>query len=525
MSTPATVSEAERGVISACLVNPSAASFAVEALAGIPAPFEDPDCATIFNEVRTVAGHGDPVDPVLVLDRLTANHSRANGDGGQAYPWGTVLAGLTGTGTSTHVQQYTRAVAEAARRREVEKLTADLAEGVRRGDEEATVAAFHGLESALAPKSTPEAVDVARWASDDPTAMRYVFDGVLPLDTIAGLTGQGGLGKGWLVQTIAVSLATGKPLLHVFDPIEAAPVLWLESEDTGEELHRRFSKMRGLYRLDETDLARMSENLHVFAGEHFPLVKEADGTVIPTEHLLWLRQQVQRIQPRLIVVDPLAHFHGGEENSNVHVAGFLNHLKDLAGLVADGASVLVVHHTSKQREDDLSSAMTRGASAFRDACRVLFGMAPLTKAEAEEYRVEGMPGAFVKLQAVKANWTARTGKTVFLRRDMSPEYGGVLQVVDLEGNRQEADAAVLDMAAKRLADLIGPNSENATCREILEKAQGDGIREILKDEFGRWATRANIRAAFEHAESSEYITVDSEAVGRGQGRKIPRKGA
>ena len=104
-------------------------------------------------------------------------------------------------------------------------------------------------------------------------------------------------------------------------------------------------------------------------------------------------------------------------------------LKELTSAVDKGAAVWVNHHTSKEREQQISSASGRGASAGRDAQRVLFGLSGMTMNEVQGFKIHD-PHLYVRMENTKSNWTERYSKVIWLKRETG-DLGGVLKQVDL----------------------------------------------------------------------------------------------
>jgi len=275
----------------------------------------------------------------------------------------------------------------------------------------------------------PRAANITRWVKEIPPVQRFIFKGILPEGAICGIDAKGGLGKGWITQTLIMSACTGKTLLDTFVPDGSMKVFWLESEDPESELHRRFRKIATAYELTEWDLDRCAENLIVYPGQSFPLTRPAFGSVEPTEHYEWVLSKVKEFQPRLIVLDPRSHYYGGDENDNTQVGRFMHLMKELTSVVDKGAAIWINHHTSKEREQQISSASGRGASAGRDAQRVLFGLTGMTMNEVKGFRVSE-PHRYVRMENTKSNWTERYARVIWLERQTG-ELGGVLKQVNL----------------------------------------------------------------------------------------------
>jgi len=369
---------------------------------------------------------------------------------------------------------------------------------------------FPGRDGQLTP------IDMSGWAHESPPELEFVFEGLVPRSTLAGIVAQGGLGKGWLTQELITSLAIGRELVDGFVPSEAMSVLWLESEDPPEEIHRRHAKIVHAFGISQVEHDQFARNVRLYAGEAFPLVKVENGNVIPTEHYTELRSIVREWRPDMIVIDPLSHFYGGDENDNVVMAAFMNLLKALGRDTK--TTIWVNHHVSKDRQDDLSPAMGRGASALRDAVRSLFALAPLERKEIEDFGISDS-SLYVRLGHLKSNWTGRTGGVKYFKRDVSKKsVSGVLRAVDLESEKQVVAEQMMDRAANELAVIIGENPDDLTARQISKSDKGADIRYELERKFPRLAKTRIIGGLLARAESRGFLNVEKKGKAR-----IPRK--
>jgi len=326
-----------------------------------------------------------------------------------------------------------------------------------------------------------------KWLTSPAPVLNYVFDRLVPAGIVCGLFAQGGTGKGWLVETLILSLTIGLPILPSFRPSRKARVLWLESEDPPEELHRRGKRLQRAHGLSEEMGPTVRENLHLFAGQAFPLCETLGKTVTRTPRYREVEAIVRDVQPALIVVDPFSHFFAGDENSNTEVSAYMNYLRDLTKL-SDNCSLWLNHHVPKGKELSLESGAGRGASALRDAIRVAFNLVALTPEELTAYNID-TPHLFVKLAMSKANYTERADTLVYLRRDTG-STGGVLREVDLPAI--VAARAAVDSENLESALFVVLGTHDVTRAELggnLAKGKGydtgRAVRELIIDRVNR----------------------------------------
>jgi RecA-family ATPase len=154
-----------------------------------------------------------------------------------------------------------------------------------------------------------------------------------------------------------------------------------------------------------------------------------------TERIVVTAEQISAL--KLVVLDPVSRFRGGDENSNEGATRFVEAIEAIRA--ATGASILLPHHVSKDGlragAERLSIENLRGASALADAVRWAAAMATLRKDAAEDYGVDPEDSArYVRLDVVKNNYGA-PWPGMWLKR----EFGGVLVPTTLELKRRTRD--------------------------------------------------------------------------------------
>ena len=412
------VIDAERAVLGSIIQKPEALPIIQETLASECSDwFREPKHNAVYNTCVSMRNQGFPIDVVTLHDELQCvpEYDMIQDAGGVAF-----LAELSGAVPSTaNASHYAEVVADAHRLRRLEILTRQANEMSQNGVRSEDVADFvsKGQEAIFEnrPKRyTPD--NVASMFTDEPEPMQYLFDAIVPLNTLAGCDAAGSSGKGYLIQQLGLSLCIGRTLFPSFPVYGPRNVLWFQNEEPKEEIHRRMKRICSRYHLSEDEEAAASERLTLYSQNAEPLnQKDKNGSTVPTQYFNWIRDEVRRVQPGLIIFDPRSHFFAGEENSNTDVAAFMNLLASLTDEVDEGCTVWVNHHSSKAAQASNSSSMGRGASAGRDAMRSLFNLTPLTEKEVKVAGIDN-PRLYAKLELSKCNWTAPTDGAVYLRR-------------------------------------------------------------------------------------------------------------
>lgn len=162
--------------------------------------------------------------------------------------------------------------------------------------------------------------------------------------------------KTWLGLDIALSVATGTRCLGRYAVPKAGPVLIYLAEDALPIVRER---VEGMARHRGRNLANV--DIHVIAATKLRLDSEPDRTR--------LQGTVQRLAPRLLLLDPLVRLHGIDENHAGEVAGLLAYFRFLQRQF--DLSVILVHHTRKNAVGGVAAGQgLRGSSdihAFGDS--------------------------------------------------------------------------------------------------------------------------------------------------------------
>lgn len=150
--------------------------------------------------------------------------------------------------------------------------------------------------------------------------------------------------KSWAAMQLAHSMATGVDWLGFRVP-EARKVLYVQAELPDDVVAARFEQMYGTAPVDNLQFIR---------------VPAADLTL--HDHLQGLLGQIDEFGAELVIIDPIANFWQGDENS----ASSVNALFDnLAQLQDRGCGVVLIHHSRKtQGMERITPQHMRGSSVF-----------------------------------------------------------------------------------------------------------------------------------------------------------------
>ena len=157
---------------------------------------------------------------------------------------------------------------------------------------------------------------------------------------------------------MAISVASGTPCLGRFPVERPGPAIVFLAEDGLGAVRGRIDAICTHRRLD---LHRLP--LHVITA---PVLR-----LDTAEHQAALHATMEKLRPRLLVLDPLVRLHRLDENSSSDMSGLLGFLRELQRKW--GVAIALVHHASKRARARPGQAL-RGSSdlhAFVDSLAYL----------------------------------------------------------------------------------------------------------------------------------------------------------
>lgn len=182
---------------------------------------------------------------------------------------------------------------------------------------------------------------------------------------VTAIIAPGGTGKSTIVTTIALSLASGKPLLG--KPLQRGPqAVWIFNlEDGADELERQLSAACVFHDLCPDDCG---DRLHLDSGLVQPLctaLEDGAGCTLAEEVFDQLAATILERQIALLIIDPFVSSHAVRESSNEAIDAVTKRWKRLAQ--DTGCAVILVHHIvrfalsmmPKQRQQKTRRSMKR----------------------------------------------------------------------------------------------------------------------------------------------------------------------
>ena len=230
--------------------------------------------------------------------------------------------------------------------------------------------------------------------------------------------------KSFLTLDIAVSVASGAPCLRRFSAAQTGRVLLFAAEDALHVVRRR---LEGIALA--AGVAFEGLDIHVITAPALRLDLAEDQRR--------LRETVESLRPKLLVLDPFVRLHRIDENAAAEVAPLLGYLRELQRGFA--MAVLLVHHARK------GAAHARAGQALRGSSEIhAWGDSNLylrRKASALRLTIEQRAAAAVEDLTVELH---QQGNAL------------ALHLADPEPDRTALEPSILDRVEQTLAKAPSP---------------------------------------------------------------------
>ena len=182
-----------------------------------------------------------------------------------------------------------------------------------------------------------------------PAEAKWLIDG-LWLDQAVGIIGaQPKCGKSFLALDMAVAVASGERCLRHYPVLKTGPVVLYAAEDALCEVRNR---LEGICWAAGVSLKTL--DIHVIT---VPVLR-----IDLEQPQRQLRETLQQIQPKLVILDPFVRLHRANENDSGEIAQILAYLRELNRVFE--TSIVVVHHAKKKSAGERTGQALRGTSEF-----------------------------------------------------------------------------------------------------------------------------------------------------------------
>ena len=184
------------------------------------------------------------------------------------------------------------------------------------------------------PRDEAESLPVVRVGEipREESPRRWLIEGLWGASAVGLIGGHPKGGKTFLALDIALSVASGTPCLGTYPVMEPGRALVYLAEDSLQAVRARTEALARHRRLALGDL-----DLYVITSSSLRL------DLAP--YRARLLRMVERIRPRVLVLDPLVRLHSRDENSATEIAELLSHLRALQRRF--DVAVVLVHHARK----------------------------------------------------------------------------------------------------------------------------------------------------------------------------------
>jgi phage/plasmid primase-like uncharacterized protein len=375
---------------------------------------------------------------------------------------------------------------------------------------------------------------------DQPVPERqWLVEHTIPLGGAMILAAPGGTGKGMLILDLAIKVASDQPqnidlntnVIALGNKVCAhGPVVMFSAEDDRDEIHRRAQAMHG---------GTFPENLYAVCLPDVDglqaMAMEVRGSL---EFTPWWREmidQIERIKPKLVVLDPLACFVLADLNARQIGASVMSALTKLAK--ANMCAVIAVHHLNKLKDNvktiEMAKTQISGSAGFVDHGRGAYVFWPEDDKRAKETcKALDEPfarGKIIRGGLAKANFPGDQEEKVYVRQS-----NGLLAVINdyakaRQQQREWENLKLLEKAIAYMAEqghpftLSGKNDGLYGKRERLPKPLNDIGRDRLEAMGRRLLMEGRIGQYMpaKGSKSEKWLDIPTGPFAEGTGELIP----
>ncbi len=325
---------------------------------------------------------------------------------------------------------------------------------------------------------------------------------------VGSLLSEGGVGKTALRIAQALALATDRPITgeHVF---QRCRVLIVSLEDDRDELRRRVRAAMQHHGISQDEVRGWLFLATPDATAGKLVVADDMGQPARSKLADTLEACITKRAIDVVILDPFVKSHGVEENNNAAMDAVVAVLADMA--TRHDIAIDVPHHTRKGTAGPGDADAGRGASAMKDAARLVYTLTRMTTEEAQNLGIEEKDRRFlIRMDSAKVNiappleeakWFRLVGVPLGNATDLYPK-GDEVQTVEVwtppnawdglsshllnrildeidtglpDGNRYSDGNRATDRAAWRAVTKHAPEKTEAEARRIINTWVKNGV--------------------------------------------------
>jgi hypothetical protein len=318
---------------------------------------------------------------------------------------------------------------------------------------------------------------------------------------ISSVIAEGGVGKSALRLLQLLSLAIGRSLTgeHVFMRCRA---LIVSFEDNADELRRRLRAACRYHRVTQAELSGWLYLAAPGAAGGKLVTLDPHGRPILDKLAGKLARSITNRKIDIVSLDPFVKAHAVDENNNSMIDEVVSVLADMAEQF--DIAVDVPHHAAKGAPDPGNANRGRGASAMKDAGRLIYTLTPMSLEEGQAFGLNEVDRRhLIRLDSAKVNITPHMGNAKWFRlvgveignaSDLYPRgdqvqtvepwtppdtfagltnltIGAILNDIDAglpDGNRYTDAPRIFERAAWRVIVKHAPATSEAAARRIIK---------------------------------------------------------
>ncbi len=337
---------------------------------------------------------------------------------------------------------------------------------------------------------------------------------------VSSLIAPGGEGKTATRIAQALALATDRPITgeHVF---QRCRVLIVSLEDDMDELRRRVRAARLHHGISQDDVRGWLFLATPDAAAGKIMVADEKGQAVRSKLADTIENCITRRAIDIVMLDPFVKSHAVEENSNTAMDAVMRLLADMA--VKHDIAIDVPHHARKGPSNPGNADAGRGASAMKDAARLVYTLARMTTEEAQTLGIAEKDRHYlIRMDSAKVNiapplekakWFCLVGVPLGNGSDLYPK-GDEVQTVEVwtppdawdglsshllnrildeidaglpDGNRYSSASAAGDRAAWRVVTKHASDKTEAAARRVINTWTKNGV--LVSQDYENPTTR------------------------------------